>query len=319
MSSNINEAIKLKIQEEMAEMGARHDQVMNVVSTDVTTPNNTKRGRTTQYIPLEELYEAPPEWNFYRKASEAEMEQLVYTILTEGLQHPVVVWHKPCEHGKYMILSGHKRSTAYRILNDMGSHNDEYSCIECLVRGQSEITENEAVRIIVTTNFNTRNLSLAEKIQSIVLLYHRYRYNGGGQAEIAKILNLSKKTVENYLKLANLIPQLVSWLEDKYLTLNGAVNIARLDEELQFHILRHYEDKFKSTIVGKDYRKRAEKIRSTFTETKEIDAVLNPPAQKGITYKRFKVEVPEHLEEAFKKMYEEWLKEHENKIDSESN
>lgn len=314
--SNINAKLKEQISNELANIEARHNGVMTTVDSGAINVIHTRTGRTTHFIPLEELYEAPPEWNFYKKASEAEMEQLVYTILTEGLQHPIVVWHRPCEEGKYMILSGHKRSTAYRMINDMGSHNDDYSCIECLVRGQSEITEDEAVRIIVTTNFNTRSLSLSERIQSIVLLYYRYRYKDGGQAEIAKILNLSKKTVENYLKLAELLPKLIEWVEEKYLTINGAVNIARLEEDLQFYILRNYEDKFKSPIVGKEYRKRAEKIKSTFTETKEIDMVLNPPSQKGVSYKKFKVEVPEHLEEAFKKMYKEWLNANDNKQDN---
>lgn len=291
----------------ISEEEEREKGIQESMGQNVTIYKQLKGNRTTVKIPLEDLYDAPPEWNIYKQPSEAEMEEFMYTIENSGLLEPIIVWHKPCSLGKYMILAGHTRKKAFERLRKK-THDSKYDSIECLVKGNTEITADEAVRIIVITNYNKRTLSTYDRIRSVVLLYNRFRYKkGGGQQYVAEQLNVSKKTVENYLKLECLLPQFVDMLEDKYLNINGAVNIARLDEDLQMYILRKYGEKFKSSIVGPEYRKRLSNLKSYLSTTQEIDRALQPDTNLKIKMMSVKIQVPENLEEAFRQMCLEWL------------
>jgi ParB family chromosome partitioning protein len=58
-------------------------------------------------IELDKLKEAPSDWNFYSPLSEKKMEELIESIKSNGLLHPLVVWEQ--DDGNYIVLSGHNR------------------------------------------------------------------------------------------------------------------------------------------------------------------------------------------------------------------
>ena len=65
----------------------------------------TERNAQAAYLPIEKL--KPFEGHPFQVKDDAEMEQLVYSILAQGLLTPISV--RPIENNEYEVISGHRR------------------------------------------------------------------------------------------------------------------------------------------------------------------------------------------------------------------
>ena len=70
--------------------------------------------RRLEEVPLDKLSPAPAAWNFYAPLPDDKLLELIESIRTSELLHPIVVWKQP--DGDLMILSGHNRVRAYTCL-----------------------------------------------------------------------------------------------------------------------------------------------------------------------------------------------------------
>ena len=234
--------------------------VYNMVSAsnmaDVLT--NMTTGMDIHKIDLDKLKEAPSEWNFYSPLSLKKMEEQINSIEKNGLLHPLVVWDQ--NDGNYIILSGHNRKKAFKILYD-NTKDEQYSKAFCYIKKYDEITEDEAKEIIIDTNWVQRELSTIEKAQSI---YRKYTATGrkekvkDGEGQgirnydiIAKQYNISGRHVLNYYKLNYLIDDIQKMVSENRLSIKAGVKLSNFDPVTQKWMYDNFNDYINNQVVFK--------------------------------------------------------------------
>ena len=122
--------------------------------------------RRLEEVPLDKLSPAPAAWNFYAPLPDDKLLELIESIRTSELLHPIVVWKQP--DGDLMILSGHNRVRAYTALLEK-TGEDKYHRIPATVL--TDISADEAHEIVVDSNYVQRVLTPSEKARSISQKY----------------------------------------------------------------------------------------------------------------------------------------------------
>ncbi|MBP2028717.1 ParB family chromosome partitioning protein [Acetoanaerobium pronyense] len=264
----------------------------NLISRFSTTDSQLR-----EEIYLDKLEDAPTEWNFYDPLSHEKMVELTESIKEKGLMHPLVVWER---EDNYIILSGHNRKRAYEILFK-ATKEEKYSKIPCLIKGKSEISEDEAREIIVDTNWIQRELSTLEKAKSISEKYIRLgrkAHSGDGIKSrdlIAKEYGISGRMVQNYLSLKKILPEFESMLRENNLTIKSAIAISKLPIDMQMWM---HENFTKKELKSKEVLN----IKKEMTK-KDIENLL----KKDDEYIRLSLKIPKELKDEFLEMTKNWL------------
>ena len=140
--------------------------------------------RRLEELPLDKLSPAPTEWNFYAPLPDDKLLELIESIQTNELLHPIVVWKQP--DGALMILSGHNRVRAYTALLEK-TGEEKYLRIPATVL--TDITADEAHEIVVDSNYVQRVLTPSEKARSI-----SQKYALAGRKSAAKTASANPST-----------------------------------------------------------------------------------------------------------------------------
>jgi len=259
---------------------------------------------TLKNIPLSKLKRADSTWNFFKTLNDEKMEELISSILENGLIHSIVV--SDDEDGTYTILSGHNRVLAYTYILER-TRDSKYSNILSSVR--SGISEDEKREIIIDSNWVQRSLSPSEKSRSIydkyIILGRKKRGKNGAPSEkhyetIANDYDLSGRQVLRYIKLNNLIDDFLALLDEKKITMRASLAIASFDSEIQSRIF--------DFLVKQDFLIESKNIVLLKKEMawNEIESTLlnNENEFLNISFK-----IPKTLEDEFFKMAELWLEE----------
>lgn len=109
---------------------------------------------TIEYIGLDKLDPDPD--NFYSLTG---LEELAANIELCGLQQPIRV--RPAEGGRYVIVSGHRRWSALKLLHSAEEDGDRWMGVPCIVERDQASPELRELRLIMA-NASTRQLSPAE-------------------------------------------------------------------------------------------------------------------------------------------------------------
>lgn len=226
---------------------------------------------------------APEEWNFYPPLSEEEFDRLVYSILENGLLHPIVVRRVDDKH---IILSGHNRVRAFReIANSYDKKAEgfetkyslpenfsktDFTQIMCLLK--EDISDEDAREIIIDANYVQRKLSPKLLTRSVIEKYKLVQ-NRRSMSEkyksqktrdiVAQEFKLSGRHIDRYKKLDSLNEKILELFYDGKISLDLASKIALLKSNVQnkiadeyIHLLSKYPSKIanliKSTTTGKD-------------------------------------------------------------------
>lgn len=253
------------------------------------------------YLPLECLEDAPSEWNFYKPLNDNKMTELIESIEKNGLINPVIVWEKEessLSNPKYMILSGHNRVKAYKMLLSI-TNNVEYNKIAAIVKGKNDITEDEAKEIIIDTNWVQRQLSGVEKAQSIIrkyaLLQKKYSKNerqGRLRDVIAKEYNITGRQIDNYRNLENLIEEIQMMVFNNEISITAGCEAAKLKKEIQKWIYDNYPEKINTSYIRKiKADMEIDDVKKIFEESEEQKSDIS-----------FKASISLELYEKYKKL-----------------
>lgn len=256
--------------------------------------------RRLEEIPLDSLSPAPAEWNFYAPLPDDKLLELIESIQTNGLLHPIVVWKQPS--GTLMILSGHNRVRAYTALLEKTGDN-KYHRIPATVL--TDISDDEAHEIVVDSNYVQRVLTPSEKARSISQKYalagrKKRSQNGARKSKYEQIgeeYNLSGRQIARYVRLGSLDNSLLNLLDDGKLPLTTALRLVDFPAESQQYLASHHADELASPKMAM--------LTATMTPT-EMDAALLAEPQTV----RVSIAVPATLEEDFRRMAVEWIKTH---------
>lgn len=176
----------------------------------------------------------------YRVQEDAAMDELVESVRTHGLLSPLLARPKGED---YELVSGHRRRLAAQKLG--------LPTVPVLVR---EMTDDEAVILMVDSNLQRENLLPSEKAFAYKMKLEAMKHQGkatSGQLvqklsveKVADEANENYKTVQRYIRLTNLVPPLLQMVDDGRIAFSPAVELSYLtrDEQAELWDLIGQED-----------------------------------------------------------------------------
>ena len=190
------------------------------------------------YLPIEKL--KPFEGHPFKVKDDAEMDQLVYSILTQGLLTPIAV--HPIENSEYEVISGHRRLHACKTAGIVTVPALIYS-----------LDRDAATIAMVDSNLHREKILPSEKAYAYKLKMEAMRRQGQrtdltsrqvvGKLETADLIadNESGRQVQRYIRLTELIPEILQMVDDCRIALTPAVELSYLTKPEQQDLLETME------------------------------------------------------------------------------
>ena len=193
-----------------------------------------------EHLAVEKL--RPFEGHPFKVVDNEEMNQLTWSILTQGLLTPLVV--RPLDNGEYEVISGHRRL-----------HACKKAGIETVPALIYAIDRDAAAIALVDSNLQREHILPSEKAYAYKLkaeAMKRYGKPNLGHvvpdydstrttAEIGEASGESYKTVQRYIRLTNLIPGILQKVDEGRIALTPAVELSYLTEWEQRDLLETME------------------------------------------------------------------------------
>lgn len=177
----------------------------------------------------------------YRVREDAAMDELVESIRVHGVLSPLLARPKG---ESYELVSGHRRRLAAQKLG--------LPTVPVLVR---EMTDDEAVILMVDSNLQRENLLPSEKAFAYQMKLEAMKHQGKSTSckvctksrtdeMIGKHESVSARTIQNYIRLTNLVPPLLQMVDDGRIAFSPAVELSYLtrDEQAELWDLIGRED-----------------------------------------------------------------------------
>ena len=193
--------------------------------------SNTKEVQAMQ-LPIQKLH--PFENHPFQVKDDDEMNQLVWSVLTQGVMTPLVV--RPLENDEYEVISGHRRL-----------HACQKAGIKTVPALIYTLDRDAAAIALVDSNLHREKILPSEKAFAYKLkmdaLSHRGTSGQVGQKwsreEIAE--GESGRQVQRYIRLTDLIPQILSMVDAGKIALTPAVELSYLTQQEQQDLLETME------------------------------------------------------------------------------
>ena len=197
---------------------------------------------TKKNISIEKLH--PFENHPYKVQDNEEMDALAESIKAHGVVSPIIV--RPLENttDEYEIISGHRRV--------MASRKAGITEIPALV---VSLDRDAAAIVLVDSNLHREHILPSEKAFAYKMKLEAMKHQGwrsdltsdqvGGKLETADLVGAetgdSKNQVRRYIRLTNLIPEILQYVDDGRIAFTPAVELSYLNEQEQYDLLEQME------------------------------------------------------------------------------
>ena len=199
--------------------------------------NNKKSVVQAMQLPVDKLY--PFEGHPFQVKDDAEMDQLVWSILTQGLLTPITV--RPLENNKYEVVSGHRRL-----------HACKKAGIETVPALIYALDRDAAAIALVDSNLHRERLLPSEKAFAYKLKMDAQSRQGqrtdltsdqvGPKLTASMIAEgESASQVKRYIRLTELIPEILTMVDEGKIALTPAVELSYLTKQEQLDLLETME------------------------------------------------------------------------------
>ena len=181
----------------------------------------------------------------YQVLDNDEMNSLIKSVQQQGVMTPLIV--RPLENttDEYEIISGHRR---FRAAQKAGLTE-----VPAFIR---PVSRDEAAIMVVDSNLHREHLLPSEKAFAYKLKLEAMNRQGkrtdltssqiatkfDSATEIGKQANESRDTVYRYIRLTNLIPELLELMDEGKIAFSVGVELSFLDDELQYDVLNACEE-----------------------------------------------------------------------------
>ena len=238
---------------------------------------DASRGKKEEivYLDLDQLH--PFQNHPFGVRDDVEMQGLVSSVKAGGVHQPALV--RPREGGGYEIVAGHRRQRASELAG--------YKNMPCIVRN---MTDDEAVLAMTDDNLRHRETILpSEKAAALKQQYEAIKHQGtrGDGADLGKLSldkvgernGMSGKTVQRYIYLNDLVPELKQFMDGGKLSFTPAVEISRIRPDHQKYIAVSIEGQ-QSSPSKAQAKKLREMDEKNQLNPDVIDAVLSQEKKK---------------------------------------
>jgi len=274
-----------------------------------TEPREAPRSNEQEqivYLNLSELH-AFKDHPFQVKKDD-EMLAMVESVKDKGVTQPAIV--RPREDGGYEIVSGHRRQMASELAG--------YTNMPCVVRN---LTDDEAITQMVEDNTNQREEILpSEKAKALKMQLEAIKRQGtrtgNGQRSneiVAERNKMTVKTVQRYIKLNDLVPDLMKLADEKKIGFTPAVECAFIKAKNQRYIAIAVEGQSASPTFSQAKRMRELDQKGLLNpdmidgimleEKKEVDKVILSSQELGQYFGKDKT--PREMKDTIMKLLEE--------------
>ena len=191
-------------------------------------------------IPISEIDEFPD--HPFKVLIDEDMEQLVESIKRNGVMTPATVRLK--EDGRYELISGHRRRKACELAG--------LETLKCEVK---DLSRDEAIIIMVESNLQRSTILPSEKAFAYKMRLEAMKRQAGrptkdnyspmgnnlefatSSDELAEKVGESKNQIFRFIRLTELVPEILQMVDDRQIAFRPAVEISYLTEEQQYTLL----------------------------------------------------------------------------------
>ena len=190
-------------------------------------------------IPITEIDDFPD--HPFKVRDDEDMLQLVESIKERGVITPATVRQK--EDGRYELISGHRRKRASEIAG--------FETLRCEV---VDLTREEATILMVESNFQRSQILPSEKAFAYKMRLEAMKRQGYrsdltstpvGQKYSVEVLadnsNDSKTQIQRYIRLTELVPELLEYVDEGRIKMRPAVELSYLDEDCQRDVVEEID------------------------------------------------------------------------------
>ena len=234
-------------------------------------------------IPVSQIQNFPN--HPYKVKDDENMAELVESVKTRGLIQPVLV--RPIENGMYEMVSGHRRKRAFEIAG-----------IEKIPARVQKLTRDEAILSMVDSNLQRDEILPSEKAFAFKMRLEAMKRQGqrtdltsrpmgeklknkrAGEV-LGEAVGESERQVQRFIRLTNLVPEMLDLVDDKKIAMRPAVEISYLTPEEQMNLADAIESE--QCTPSHDQTLRMKRFSQEGKLTKEaIDAIMSEekPNQK---------------------------------------
>ena len=171
----------------------------------------------------------------YQVLDNDEMNRLIESVQQQGIMTPLIVRPLEGTTDEYEIISGHRR---FRAAQKAGLAE-----VPAFIR---PVSRDEAAIMVVDSNFHREHILPSEKAFAYKMKYEAMRHQGtscqfGTKSRtdemIAEKSNDSARQIQRYIRLTNLIPELLKLMDEGKIAFSVGVELSYLDEDLQYTLL----------------------------------------------------------------------------------
>lgn len=225
-------------------------------------------------IPISEIDEFPD--HPFKVLMDEDMEQLVDSIKRNGVMTPATVRLK--DDGRYELISGHRRKKACELAG--------LDTLKCEVK---EFSRDEAIIVMVESNLQRTTILPSEKAFAYKMRLEAMKRQGersdltstplvekltGKDAltasKIGKQTGESHEQVRRYIRLTELVPEILQMVDERQIAFRPAVEISYLSEEQQYTLLEAMEYNDATPSLA-----QAIKMKKYMQEGKLTDGVIS--------------------------------------------
>ena len=194
-----------------------------------------------QQIPIGELF--PFKNHPFKVLDDESMQRTVESVEQYGVLSPLIA--RPRPEGGYEIISGHRRQHAAQLAG--------LDALPVIVR---QMDDDAAVLLMVDSNLQRENILPSERAFAYKMKLEALK-NQGARSDLTSTQlvsklrsneqlgaenNQSRETVRRFIRLTNLIPELLDMVDEKKIAFNPAVELSYLDESQQRDFLEAMND-----------------------------------------------------------------------------
>jgi ParB family chromosome partitioning protein len=283
-----------------------------------TQESRQETGEHVIMLPLDAIH--PFKNHPFRIVDDEDMQKTAESIREYGVLVPAIV--RPLENGEYEMISGHRRRYASMLAGK--------ETMPVIVR---EMDDDTATIFMVDSNLQREHILPSERAKAYQMKVEAIKHQGQkrsvettsrqvvGKLEAAALIGdeigQSGRQVQRFMRLNNLIPEILDMVDEKKIAFNPAVELSYLkpEEQREFLEAMDYAQTTPSVSQAQRIKKLSQQGQSSLEAMCEVmDEVKKPPDEKlviksDVLRKYFpKSYTPQQMEAVIMKLLEQWMK-----------
>ncbi len=269
-----------------------------------------------QQIAINELH--PFKNHPFKVLDDEAMQRTVESVAQYGVLAPLIA--RPRPDGGYEIISGHRRQHAAQLAG--------LDALPVIVR---EMSDDAAVLLMVDSNLQREHILPSERAFAYKMKLEALKNQGArsdltscqfgtkfrADEKIAQDVGESRNQIQRFVRLTNLVPELLDLVDEKKISFNPAVELSYLDESQQRDFLQAMEDTQNAPSLSQAQRIKKLAQDGKFSYEAAFDIMgeakkdeLDKVVIKNDTLKKYfpRNYTPRQMEDTIIKLLEQWQK-----------